>query len=60
MLVTKNHEHKIGVGVGCNDADQGVSRACTGVMNFISQLRLRCRGCFVGMHQPAIWRWTLV
>ena len=39
MLVTKNHEHKMGVGVGCNDADPGVSQACTGVMKFISSLR---------------------
>ena len=32
MLVAKNHGHKMGVGVECNDEDPGVNRACTGVM----------------------------
>ena len=39
MLIAKNHEHELGVGVGCNDEDQGFNRACTGVMKSISRSR---------------------
>ena len=39
MPVPKTYEHTMGFGVGCNDEDQGVYRACTGVMKSFSQLR---------------------